>query len=108
MFIDTPSFDAYKSMGLGKMFKDKEKTLKGSKNFKAPGLSFSGWRDYFSSVGKFVKYEDEKYMLEVVTQLGATFAVDGDNVVFAYDEGIPGDDPAPSVVIDYWLKNPDP
>ena len=55
---------------------------------------------------KFVNYDDKEFTLEVVTQLGATFAVDGEEVVFAYDEGIPGDDPAPSVVIDYWLKNP--
>jgi hypothetical protein len=106
MFIDTPYFDANKSAGLGKMFKDKEKTLRGSKNFKAPGLSFSGWRNYLSSASKFVNYDDKEFTLEVVTQLGATFAVDGEEVVFAYDEGIPGDDPAPSVVIDYWLKNP--
>lgn len=111
MFIDTPSFDAYKSMNLGKLFKDKEKTLRGSKNFKAPGLSFSEWRNYLSSAGQFVKYTDKSgntdkdFTLEVVTQLGATFAVDGEEVVFAYDEGIPGDDPEPSVVVDYWLKN---
>jgi hypothetical protein len=87
-------------MGLGKLFENKELTKKGGKNFKAPSLSFSEWKDYVTSIGK-VTTQDPEYLL----QLGASYAVNGKDILYFYEEGVPGDSPDPLSVINMLTGN---
>ncbi len=97
IFVDKPSFAAYKSMGIGKLFDDMELTKKGGKNFKIPGLTWKEWTNYFSSVSKISP--DKDAVVEIGSQLGASYAVNGKDIVYFYEEGIPGDSPDPLTVI---------
>ena len=69
---------------------------------KAPNLTFSQWLAYFSSVGslspipKTLKFGQ---VPEGVLRLGGTFGINGDKIVYRYDDGVPGDHPTPLDVI---------
>ena len=93
IFVDQPTLESYNAMGLGKMFENKELTKKGGKNFKAPNLTFNEWKNYLTSVGKVMPAGSNEDVLLKVSKLGATYAINKKNIVYVYEEGVPGDNP---------------
>lgn len=104
--VDDYTFTAYNTIGFGKLLENKDNTIKGSKNLKAPKFSFRRWRDYFSSVAKlspipkdFKFFQRGSKIPEGVTRLGGTIALNKNNVVYVYEDGVPGDYPSPVDVL---------
>jgi len=61
-----------------------------------PDLSFQQWMSYFGSVMKVSPIpKDMKFgeIPEGVLQLGGTFVVDGNEVVYQWSDRVPGDHP---------------
>lgn len=103
IFVDKPTFEAYNTMGIGIIFQDLEKTKKGGMNFKLPKLSFDQWKDYLKSINQLTDPNVVRTK-EVVTRLGATYAIDGEDIVYSYEEGVPGDNPNPLSVLEILTK----
>jgi hypothetical protein len=86
---------------------DPEKSKAGMKNLKAPSMNFSQTWSYISNlralspIPKDLKFGQTP---EGVLRLGATFGIDGNNIVYKYEDGIPGDHPVPKDVIEAILK----
>jgi len=103
---DGPSyFPAYDAVGLGKLniFGDKEKTQEAAKKVSAPNLGGPGaWFKYISNVGKLTDMTPKPTDTgapEAVLRMGGTFVVDGPNVVYAWEDPLPGVDPEVDSVI---------
>lgn len=45
-------------------------------------------------------------MLPVVSQLGGTFGIDGEDVIYFYEDGVPGDHPLPNTVLQAFPPTP--
>mmetsp|Transcript_1269 Transcript_1269/g.1336 ORF Transcript_1269/g.1336 Transcript_1269/m.1336 type:complete len:145 (-) Transcript_1269:648-1082(-) len=101
ILVDGYDFSAYKAVGFQSLYDDKNLTIKGAKSMKAPMLSAKEWFDYLRSVGSLVPSDKplSAGIPEGVRRLGGTFAIDGNSVVYAYEDGVPGDHPDPSDVL---------
>jgi len=102
ILVDDYTFDAYNSVGLGKLFDNQELTLKGSKNMQKPDFPLSKWFSYLPAAGalapipKGLKFGE---IPEGVTRLGGTFGFKGDKIIYSYEDGVPGDYPNPEDVL---------
>jgi hypothetical protein len=97
MLVDDYSFAAYNRIGLGKIGDDPRLAIKGTKNMKAPNVS----REYLSNAMKLAPIP-KKFSFKIpegVTRLGGTFGVDGNKMVYLYEDGVPGDHPNPADVL---------
>jgi hypothetical protein len=101
MFVDGYSFDAYNKVGLGKIAENPSLAVKGSTKLRPPGLNPFRWLDYIRNVMFLSPIDPAKPVQfpEGVLRLGATFAIDGDKIVYVYEDGVPGDHPNPADVI---------
>ena len=93
IFIDGYSFNAYNTIGFGKIGENKDLAVKGTANMKAPNLSMKQWMGYFGSVSKLAPIpKDMKFgqIPEGVTRLGGTFIIKGEQILYSYEEGVPG------------------
>jgi hypothetical protein len=101
MFVDGYSFDAYNKAGLGKIAENAELAVKGTAKMRPPGLNLFRWIEYLKNVMFLAPVEPGKSLAfpEGVLRLGATFGIDGDKVVYVYEDGVPGDHPNPVDVI---------
>jgi len=100
--VDDYNFGAYKALNFGNIGENKELTIKGSKNLKAPELGFNGWTKYAATVGKVSPIpKDMKFgqVPEGVLRLGGTVGIIGNEVKYKYEDGVPGDYPDPKTVI---------
>lgn len=93
MLVDDYSFGAFNGVGFGKIGEDAKLAIKGTKNMKAPALTAGRFFSYFKSVGKLAPNT------EGVLRLGGTFGINGKEVVYLYEDGVPGDHPIPSEVL---------
>lgn len=96
IFVDTKNFDAYKSVGFKKLFEVTPKIAK------APQLSGAQWWTYLSNVTKVIPFANEKdneALNEGVRRLGGTFVLEGDDVLYAWADSVPGDEPDPLDVL---------
>jgi len=101
MLVDDYSNKAFKQIGIGLIAEKQELAIKGSKNMKAPKLSASQWMSYLGIVNKLAPFP-KKLTLQIpegVRRLGATFAIRGDDVLYVYEDGVPGDHPNPEDVL---------
>jgi len=100
MFVDDYSFSAYNAMKLEKITSQPPELVKDVK-LKAPKLGgFKGWFSYLSNVMALSPIDKDKPGLpEGVTRLGATFVVKENDVVFQWNDRIPGDHPDPREVL---------
>jgi len=102
---DMVEFGAYKAAGFGR-FDDTDPDLAkvATKNMAAPDLGgIRGWWNYFNSVMKLSpippKQQEEGGggsaggMPEGVLRLGGTFVVSGNDIVYQWNDRIPGDHP---------------
>ena len=100
MLVDDYNFNAFNSVGFGKIGENAELAVKGTKNLKAPNLTFGRFFSYLKNVSKLAPIpKDVKGIPEGVLRLGGTFGVNGDDVVYLYEDGVPGDHPNPADVL---------
>lgn len=95
MFVDDYSFAAYKAVGF-KSFTEVDKDVLKDVKMTAPDLAWKEWIAYFTSVGKVSPIpKDMKFgqVPEGVLRLGGTFVVDGDDVLYQWNDRVPGDHP---------------
>jgi hypothetical protein len=95
MFVDDYSFGAYKSVGF-KSFTQVDKDVIKDVKMTAPELSWKQWMGYFGNVGKISPIpKDMKFgqVPEGVLRLGGTFVVDGDKILYQWNDRVPGDHP---------------
>lgn len=89
---DSAERDAYASTGFGLI----GSTVPTSTEVKPPGFSWKRWFDYITSVMSLSPVPKDLKFGQVpqgVLQLGGTFALDGDEVTFAWADPIPGQHP---------------
>lgn len=99
-FVDGYDREAYAAMGLELFTEtDPEVAKDAAKSISAPDLGgLRGWWDYARNVVKLAPVEKDKLKLfgggggvpEGVLQLGATFVVKDDRVVYAWKDPVPG------------------
>lgn len=93
-FVDDYAFQAYETVGLKSMELGQEMP----KNFKmtAPDLGgLPAWWKYITNVMELSPVESgSKEFPEGVKRLGGTFVIDGDDVIYQWNDRIPGDTPA--------------
>ena len=99
LFADNLEFNAYNSVGFGKFTDLSEKDKKDIK-LRKPDISLRTWWTYLSNVVKLSPIEKGKSGIpEGVLRLGGTFVVQGDDVVYQWNDKIPGDYPEPEDVV---------
>jgi len=95
MFVDDYNFDAYRAAGFGRFDQlDKES----AKNVKltAPDLGWKAWLTYFSTVSKVSPIpKDQKFgeIPEGVLWVGGTFVLDSGEVLYQWNDRVPGNHP---------------
>lgn len=94
MLVDGYELSAYNAMGL-KKFTDQDKEVVQRVKLTAPDLGGLGqWFSYLSSAGALAPVEKgSKDFPEGVLRLGATFVVQGNNVIYQHNDRLPGDHP---------------
>ena len=98
MLADDYSFSAYDAVGLKKLGDDTE-AMRSAKMMKPDGIN---WWDYISSAGKLAPIPKDLKFGQVpqgVLYLGGTLGLNGDKVVYAYADGVPGAHPDPLEVV---------
>lgn len=97
-FVDGYDFDAYNAVGFGSFSSEKAKGAK----IKAPKLG--GFKRVWSYLTNVVdlssKKGDREKTLEAVQRLGGTFVVNGDDIIYRWDDRLPGDTPDLDEVMD--------
>ena len=105
--MDGYDFAAYNAMGYGKLMENQSKTIAGSKRMKMPtSFGFGRWKDYLFNVGKLapVPPGEKTSFPEGVLRLGGTLALNQNDILYSYEDGVPGDHPDPQEVIHVFLK----
>jgi hypothetical protein len=107
MFVDDYSFGAYKSVGF-KLFTEVDKDVLKDVKMTAPDLSWKQWMGYIGNVGKISPIPKDMKLGQVpegVLRLGGTFVVDGDNILYQWNDRVPGDHPDIAEVLSKVLPN---
>jgi hypothetical protein len=102
MLVDDYSFAAYNGAGLGRIAERRDLAVKGTRQMKPPSLRPKQWLAYirnFAKLSPIPKDFNMRSVPEGVTRLGATFGVVGNQVIYVYEDGVPGDHPDPLEVI---------
>ena len=91
MFVDDYNFQAYKSLGFRNIGETKVEEIK----LRTPELGgFREWFRYLSNSIRLSPIEEGKMGVpEGVLRLGGTFVVKGSDVVYQWNDSIPGDTP---------------
>ena len=127
--VDNYEFGAYKAAGFGKIAENAELSIKGTKRMKPPNFGFQRWIAYLKSVASLSPIPKGETMYHIVAmpfifiyfiylttrtyieglkfgevpegvlRLGGTIALNGDRIIYVYEDGVPGDYPDPSDVI---------
>ena len=95
IFVDDYNFEAYNAVGL-KKFTDMPKEVVKDVKMAAPELEggIKGWWKYMTNVAKLAPVDKNKPGIpEGVLRLGATFVVSKNNVVYQWNDRVPGDHP---------------
>lgn len=105
-FVDDYSMDAYKTAGFGS-FRDLDPEAAKKVKMQAPDMGgFGGWWKYLSNTVALAPIEKGKSGIpEGVLQLGGTFVVRGDDVVYQWSDTVPGDTPDLAEVLSIVREN---
>ncbi|KAJ1417564.1 hypothetical protein B484DRAFT_334186 [Ochromonadaceae sp. CCMP2298] len=102
--VDDYALGAYESVGFGKILSDRGATRRGALRIRRPKFGFKKWRDYLRSVARLLPIPMGSLRKRIfpsgVTQLGGTIGMNRNDVVYMYADGVPGDHPSPSDVLD--------
>ena len=95
-FVDDYNLEAYTAAGLTKM--DTSSKLPEGTSLKPPDMGgFGGWWKYLKNVASVSPAPSaevsSEQVLDSVLRLGGTFVVKGDEVVYQWNDFIPGDTP---------------
>ena len=95
-FVDDYNLEAYTAAGFNKL--EMGSKLPEGVSLKPPAMGgFGGWWNYFKNVVSVSPAPSESVtstqVLESVSRLGGTFIVKGDEVVYQWNDAIPGDTP---------------
>lgn len=105
MLVDDYSLESFNSVGFGKIGENAELAKKGSKNLSLPNLKPGRFMSYLKNVGQLSPVpKNAKTFPEGVLRLGGTFGVNGSDIVYLYEDGVPGDHPIPSDVLEKSFK----
>ncbi len=107
MFVDDYTFGAYKAAGF-KSFTDVDKDDVKDVKMTAPDLSFSQWMGYFGNVMKVSPVPNDMKFGQVpegVLRLGGTFVIKGDEILYQWNDRLPGDHPDIQEVLDIATTN---
>lgn len=102
MFVDGYAMDAYKTVGFKKIdLFSGMKLIKEKRKMTMPTFSPGRWKDYLKSTNDLIPLPkgQKGAFPEGVTMNGGTFAVDGDKIMFAYSDAVPGNYPDPNDVV---------
>ena len=100
--MDDYSFGAYKSVGFGTFVDvDRDVAKSAMKNMSAPNLDggIVGWWNYLTNVIKLSPIPNDTSNMkfgdipEGVLRLGGTFVVKDDEILYRWNDGVPGDHP---------------
>lgn len=99
-FVDNYSFDAYRAVGYTKKFA--ESNLGEVTKVEPPDLSPGQWMSYLGNAGKVQPFPNgqELQFPEGVLRLGGTMVVNGNDIVYQWNDLVPGDHPN----IDYVMS----
>jgi len=99
VFGDDFNFNAYNAAGFGKFTElsdEDKKTVK----MRKPEIGLGTWWKYLTNVMKLSPIDKDKPGIpEGVLRLGGTFVVQGDDIVYQWNDKIPGDHPEPEDVL---------
>mmetsp|Transcript_16888 Transcript_16888/g.25801 ORF Transcript_16888/g.25801 Transcript_16888/m.25801 type:complete len:109 (+) Transcript_16888:461-787(+) len=103
MFVDGYEFEAYKALGLGRF--DELKDVKmGDVGMTAPKMGgFGGWWNYLTNVASLApgnKDTPKEVVLEGVTRTGGTYVISGDDIIYQWNDAIPGETPVVAEVLE--------
>jgi hypothetical protein len=98
MFVDSSSkFDAYDTAGFTKKFTDTSPEDAKAVKLSPPKLNFKQWITYITSVGQVSPIPKGQGfgggVPEGVLRLGGTFVVKGDDIIYQWNDRLPGDHP---------------
>jgi hypothetical protein len=98
MFVDSSSkFDAYDTAGFTKKFTDTSPEDAKAVKLSPPKLNFKQWITYITSVGQVSPIpKDQGFgggVPEGVLRLGGTFVVKGNDIIYQWNDRLPGDHP---------------
>ena len=99
VFVDDYDFKAYKAVGFGK-FTDLSAKDRKDLTIRKPDISLKTWWKYLKNVIKLSPIDKDKPGIPVgVLRVGGTFVIQGDDVVYQWNDKIPGDHPEPEDVL---------
>ena len=104
--MDGYNLGAYNKVGLSNIGEKADLSFKGILSLQMPNLSLTQWKEYLNTVGTLAPYakgDDWWRIPEGVKKLGGVFAIDNNNIVYGYEQGLPGDDPSPDEVVEALL-----
>ena len=96
VFVDDYNLEAYTAAGFGKL--EIGAKLPEGFSLKPPEMGgFGGWWNYLKNVVNVSPAPSESVtsdqVLESVSRLGGTFVIEGDEVVYQWNDFVPGDTP---------------
>lgn len=97
---DMERFDAYNTIGFGRFDEADKEDIKNVKLSPPEMGGFGGWWRYLSNVMSISPIPDGKMgeVPEGVLRLGGTFVVNGKDVVYQWNDKLPGDHPVPQEI----------
>ena len=99
VLVDDYDFKAYNAVGFGK-FTDLSEQDKKDIKIRKPEISLKTWWKYLSNVIRLSPIDKDKPGIpEGVLRLGGTFVIQGDAIVYQWNDKIPGDHPEPEDVL---------
>lgn len=95
MLVDDYNFDAYRAAGFGRFDQLDKESVKDVK-MAAPDLGWKAWFTYFSNVSKISPIPKDIRFGEIpegVLWVGGTFVLDGNDVLYQWNDQVPGNHP---------------
>jgi len=112
-FVDDYDFEAYESAGFDTKFTDTSPEDAKAVKMESPNLSLKQWMSYAGSVGKISPIPENQSLFgggvpEGVLRLGGTIVVKGDDVLYQWNDRLPGDHPDIDEVVSIAVSAADP
>lgn len=108
-FVDDYSFGAYEAVGFGKFSDVKDEEVLKSYKPTAPGLTLGEFWKYLTNAGKLSPIpKDAKFgdFPEGVLMVGGTFVVNGQDIIYQWNDQIPGNHPVVNDVVEVAKNAP--
>jgi hypothetical protein len=105
---DDYTMGAYEAVGFGKILDDRGATRRGALRIRRPRFGLKTWRSFLKNAARLMPIPGGSLRKgrfpSAVNQLGGTIGMSKNDVVYMYADGVPGDHPLPSAVLDQLDK----